>query len=137
MLLSTAAAAQETRGRQPQEASPRVPGAFTPPAGMCRLWIEGVPASQQPAPTDCAHAIRNRPPNANVLFGPPLRSESMEMEPFARRSGKLPIRQLAPGSRSSARGREEVRDEPRRDEPRARPTDSTAKPAPRKPERPQ
>jgi hypothetical protein len=132
MLLTSAAAAQETRGRQPQEPSPRVPGAFTPPAGMCRLWIEGVPASQQPAPTDCAHAIRNRPPNANVLFGPPLRSEAMELEPFARRSGKMPIRQLAPGSRSSTRGRDEARDEPR-----ARSTDSTAKPAPRKPERPQ
>ncbi|MEP6692005.1 MAG: hypothetical protein ABJD07_12675, partial [Gemmatimonadaceae bacterium] len=37
-----------------------------PPQGMCRIWIDGVPASRQPAPTDCPTAIRNRPPNARV-----------------------------------------------------------------------
>jgi hypothetical protein len=36
---------------------------------MCRIWIDGVPAAQQPAPTDCASAVRNRPANARVLFG--------------------------------------------------------------------
>jgi len=40
-----------------------------PPAGMCRIWIEGVPAGQQPAPTDCASAVKNRPSNGRVLFG--------------------------------------------------------------------
>jgi len=28
-----------------------------------------VPAAQQPAPTDCASAVRNRPANGRVLFG--------------------------------------------------------------------
>ncbi|MHB8839953.1 MAG: hypothetical protein ACYC7F_13500 [Gemmatimonadaceae bacterium] len=127
MLLTSVAAAQESRERQPP---PRVPGSFQPPAGLCRLWIDGVPASQQPAPTDCANAIRNRPSNAAVLFGPPLRSAPMEMQPFARRSGKLPIRQLAPGIRKDGR-------DDGRAEPRGRTADTTAKPAPRKPEKPQ
>lgn len=46
-----------------------VPRAFYPPAGMCRIWINEVPAGQQPAPTDCASAVRNRPANGKVLFG--------------------------------------------------------------------
>jgi hypothetical protein len=45
-----------------------VPKAYLPPAGMCRIWVDNVPAARQPAPTDCATAIRNRPPNARVLF---------------------------------------------------------------------
>jgi hypothetical protein len=36
---------------------------------MCRIWIEGVPANQQPAPTDCNTAVRNRPVNGTVIFG--------------------------------------------------------------------
>jgi hypothetical protein len=46
-----------------------VPSAFYPPVGMCRIWINEVPAGQQPAPTDCASAVRNRPTNGRVLFG--------------------------------------------------------------------
>jgi hypothetical protein len=46
-----------------------VPPGFFPPAGMCRIWINDVPASQQPAPTDCASAVKNRPANGKVLFG--------------------------------------------------------------------
>ncbi|MDO8500969.1 MAG: hypothetical protein Q7S20_03910 [Gemmatimonadaceae bacterium] len=48
---------------------PMVPPAYRPPAGMCRIWIEGVPAGQQPAPTDCVTAVRNRPVNGSVIFG--------------------------------------------------------------------
>ncbi len=48
---------------------PAIPPAFRPPAGMCRIWIEGVPAGQQPAPTDCVTAVRNRPVNGSVIFG--------------------------------------------------------------------
>ena len=47
----------------------KVPPAYRPPAGMCRIWIEGVPATQQPAPTDCNTAVRNRPVNGTVIFG--------------------------------------------------------------------
>jgi len=46
-----------------------IPPGQRPPAGMCRIWIEGVPAAQQPAATDCPTAIKNRPSNGKVIFG--------------------------------------------------------------------
>ncbi len=46
-----------------------VPREYLPPAGMCRVWIDGVPPQQQPAPTDCASAVRSRPANARVIYG--------------------------------------------------------------------
>lgn len=46
-----------------------VPPGHRPPAGMCRIWIDGVPPGQQAAPTDCATAVRNRPANGRVIFG--------------------------------------------------------------------
>jgi len=58
------AATQQSRG-----GDQIVPPSFFPPSGMCRIWINGVPAGQQPAPTDCASAVRNRPANGKVLFG--------------------------------------------------------------------
>lgn len=45
-----------------------IPPGFAPPSGMCRIWIEGVPADRQPAPTDCATAVKNRPLNGRVVF---------------------------------------------------------------------
>lgn len=39
------------------------------PPGMCRIWLDGVRADSQPPPTDCARAMRDRPPNARVIFG--------------------------------------------------------------------
>ena len=46
-----------------------VPANIRPPAGMCRIWLNGVPPAQQPAPTDCATAVKNRPQNGRVIFG--------------------------------------------------------------------
>jgi hypothetical protein len=46
-----------------------VPPGHMPPAGMCRIWIDGVPPGRQPAPTDCATAERTRPSNARVVYG--------------------------------------------------------------------
>ena len=46
-----------------------IPADARPPKGMCRVWIDGVPAAQQPAATDCPTAVKNRPANARVLFG--------------------------------------------------------------------
>jgi hypothetical protein len=48
---------------------PTIPPAYRPPQGMCRIWIEGVPPGQQPAPTDCVSAVRYRPVNGHVIFG--------------------------------------------------------------------
>ena len=46
-----------------------IPASSRPPAGMCRIWLEGVPAAQQPAPTDCTSAVRNRPAKGRVIYG--------------------------------------------------------------------
>ena len=46
-----------------------VPPGHRPPAGMCRVWIDGVPPGQQAAPTDCATAEANRPSNGRVIYG--------------------------------------------------------------------
>jgi hypothetical protein len=45
------------------------PDARTMPTGMCQVWIEGLPASRQPAPTDCATARRNQPRNSRIIYG--------------------------------------------------------------------
>ena len=52
---------------QPQDPKP-VPQTHLPPPGMCRIWLDNVPPAQQPAPTDCASAVRNQPRNARVIF---------------------------------------------------------------------
>lgn len=51
-----------------RRASSGIPEGYRPPKGMCRVWIDNVSPGQQPAPTDCASAIRNRPANARVVF---------------------------------------------------------------------
>lgn len=69
---------------QPQEPKPAVPRTHLPPPGMCRIWLDNVPPAQQPAPTDCASAVRNQPRNGRVIFSD---------EP---RNPKLPIKSLKP-----------------------------------------
>jgi hypothetical protein len=73
------AAGAEVAGAQQQVPPPTQPPArkldsippeHMPPRGMCRIWIDGVPPTQQPAPTDCATALKNRPKNGRVIFGP-------------------------------------------------------------------
>ena len=46
-----------------------IPARARPPAGMCRIWLDDVPVAQQPAPTDCTSAVRNKPAKGRVLFG--------------------------------------------------------------------
>ncbi len=77
--------AQE-KGTRETKAASSVPQSAQPPAGLCRVWLENVPAGQQPAPTDCATAIKNRPNNARIVFGdlsreaakPPQRSSAAQ-----------------------------------------------------------
>jgi hypothetical protein len=52
-----------------QKGGDDVPKAYRPPPGMCRIWLDKVPPKQQPAPTDCPTAVRNRPSNGRVIFG--------------------------------------------------------------------
>ena len=52
-----------------EEKVPNIPQEYRPPAGMCRIWLDDVPAGQQPAPTDCATAVKNKPQKGRVVFG--------------------------------------------------------------------
>jgi hypothetical protein len=54
---------------QSAERKAGVPASHQPPAGLCRIWVDGVPPAKQPAPTDCATALRNKPANGTVVFG--------------------------------------------------------------------
>jgi hypothetical protein len=68
LLVSIAVAlpaSAQSRDRGPDD----VPPGHRPPAGMCRIWLHGVPPGQQPEPTDCATAVRERPASARVIFG--------------------------------------------------------------------
>ena len=73
IVIATAAPAAPLLAQQTSKDSAhktaRIPADSRPPKGMCRIWIEGVPAAQQPAATDCATAVKNRPANGRVLFG--------------------------------------------------------------------
>ena len=46
-----------------------IPESERPPPGMCRVWLDKVPAASQPAPTTCSKAIQMHPPNGHVVFG--------------------------------------------------------------------
>jgi hypothetical protein len=69
------ACAAPVMAQQPQsrdsakKAVAAIPADARPPKGMCRIWIDAVPAAQQPAATDCPTAVKNRPANARVIFG--------------------------------------------------------------------
>ncbi len=47
-----------------------LPPSELPPAGMCRIWLDGVPANRQPAATDCTTARASAPANSRVIYGP-------------------------------------------------------------------
>lgn len=138
-------AAPSLRAQAP-ERTPRpddIPAAQRPPAGMCRLWIDGVPAGRQPAPTDCATAIRRRPPNARVVFGDDVRPSTPEREPEGRaprveppgESAKtpLPIPQLRPRVEPAPSQPKPqppvVRTEPPRPRPRPDPVEAERQPS--------
>ena len=63
--MHLAGAQQPGRDKKP----PTIPAGSRPPAGMCRIWLDDVPAGQQPAATDCATAVKNKPQNGRVIFG--------------------------------------------------------------------
>jgi hypothetical protein len=39
------------------------------PTGTCQVWINGLPANRQPAPTDCATARATAPANSRIIYG--------------------------------------------------------------------
>ena len=87
LAAASQAGAQQVRSFTTPERRPaqkvNIPRAYLPPKGMCRIWIDSVPARQQPAPTDCATAIRNKPQNGQVIF-----SEERDRDKNDNRKGK-------------------------------------------------
>jgi len=71
IAASTAPARAEAQQSHGKDSTRRnsIPADARPPKGMCRIWLDGVPAAQQPAATDCPTAIKNRPTNGRVIFG--------------------------------------------------------------------
>ena len=70
LVCTGAARAQEPVAQKPVlRDTTAVPERARPPAGMCRIWLNDVPVAQQPAPTDCASAVRHKPAKGRVLFG--------------------------------------------------------------------
>lgn len=64
-----------------------IPESAFPPAGMCRVWLADVAERQQPAPTDCATAIRTMPRDATVLFGDLKRGATLTTPSLSLRAG--------------------------------------------------
>lgn len=67
-----------------QERGPDIPKEARPPAGMCRIWLDNVPAGQQPAPTDCATAVKNRPAKGRVVFGDKVEEPKGKTAPWSK-----------------------------------------------------
>lgn len=88
--LAPTKASERPAQKNDREAS--VPKEYMPPPGMCRIWVDNVPANRQPAPTDCTTAIRNRPPNARVVFGPGRKNDGKSIEKGRVRQDTLPRR---------------------------------------------
>jgi hypothetical protein len=68
VMLVTSIEARAQNKPKPKPQAEDVPTSHLPPPGLCRIWLNDVPAAQQPAPTDCASAVRNRPRNGRVIF---------------------------------------------------------------------
>ena len=51
--LRAPAMAQQGPPKDSAKRAAAIPADARPPKGMCRIWIDGVPAAQQPAATDC------------------------------------------------------------------------------------
>ena len=75
LLFLALPAAAEGQARS-ASARDTVPLGMLPPTGKCRIWMDGVPAAQQPAATDCSTALRQRPANGTILYGPASRETS-------------------------------------------------------------
>lgn len=112
LLALPAAGAAQARGTGGRDT---VPLQLLPPAGKCRIWMEGVPAAQQPAPTDCATALRQRPSNGVVLYGAPPRDAGTErFDPKATPAANPPIETGGSAAEQELRKRRETEERRRR-----------------------
>src|SRR3954471_19625341 len=72
VLFALAASPLYAQGRgRNNNSSQGIPPGQLPPAGMCRVWYDGVAPGRQPRPTNCRDAERaaSRDRNARVIYG--------------------------------------------------------------------
>ncbi|MDH5233469.1 MAG: hypothetical protein OEW77_00820 [Gemmatimonadota bacterium] len=147
LLAAPVRLASQERPAARRDTVPPVPRELLPPPGTCRIWVNGVPAKQQPAPTDCATAVRQNPSNGIVLYGPAIKDEGSPRFEFSVRAGSGAAGGQAPRAslvdrRDSLRSAKTVAPDGRnpsaKDSSQSR-SDSVRKPVerdPRKPEQP-
>jgi hypothetical protein len=88
---------------------------------MCRIWIDGVPPAHQPAPTDCATAIRKRPLNARVVFGSEAPGNERNFNPAQSRQSNFSIPSSTPSHEDQDRAaRQQQQQEQQQREAQAR-----------------
>ena len=68
-ILAGSALALATTTAGAQGLRTGIPPGQMPPAGLCRVWIDGVLPGRQPRPTDCATARAHAPANSRVIYG--------------------------------------------------------------------
>jgi len=68
LIVAGAAFATEASSQVIVRAS-SVPPGQRPPAGLCRVWIDGVAPGRQPRATSCATARANAPANSRIIYG--------------------------------------------------------------------
>lgn len=135
-MLPLAAGAQGRARTTP--APPSVPASMMPPAGKCRIWMDGVAPAQQPAPTDCQSALRHKPANGTVVFGPTDREADAKR--FPERPAPVAKDSAARTAPQAARPSPPARTPPRSDSVRRPPpapqrTDAASRPPDAKPVR--
>lgn len=79
----------EAQAPSPASLPPDMPASYRPPPGMCRVWLRDVPPMQQPAPTDCRSALRTKPSDAIVVFGPERRTTALPATGWSTRAETL------------------------------------------------
>ena len=67
-LLGLALLAQPADAQVRRASYERIPPGHVPPAGMCRAWLDGVPAGRQPRPTDCRTAYAQAARHGGVVI---------------------------------------------------------------------
>jgi hypothetical protein len=106
VVLAVAGMAALSAPLSAQGAQDPVPPEYRPPAGMCRIWLNGVPPSRQPEPTDCPTAVRRVPPNGRVVFGPEPQRPAPPPDPNPPKKGgdTPPVKRLKPEERRKPEG---------------------------------
>ncbi|MBC7789913.1 MAG: hypothetical protein H7Z74_08195 [Anaerolineae bacterium] len=67
--LAAAAAFANPAEAQRRDRGENIPAEYRPPAGQCRIWIDGIAPGLQPKPTSCEAAERAARENTHIIYG--------------------------------------------------------------------